>query len=135
MPECALHWVNVNAFYALLEQLGDGHMEHFCLWTMRDAFRTSSPSSLDEAVFSCYIAAAAQWIIHSGQTLFQIVRFREKTSDTPGAEQLDLNNWRLWKNGFREAGKMEHGIKVESKQLAVNAADLMDVLERTMLWT
>ncbi|KAG4437864.1 hypothetical protein IFR05_006666 [Cadophora sp. M221] len=133
IPECAQHWVNVNAFYALLEQLGGGNMEHFCLWTMREAFRTSSPSSLGEAVFSCHIANAAQWIIHSGQALFHIVRFPEKTSDTPGAEQLDLDNWRLWKNGFKEAGKMEHGIKDESKQLAVKAADLMDVLERTML--
>jgi hypothetical protein len=46
---------------------------------------------------------------------------------------MSLDKWRLWKQGFRDA-VTEPGASDECKKVALKAADMMDMLERGMLF-
>ena len=97
-----------------------------------------------------YVLAAAQWILWYGQSFFKQVLFlddeniKHSRAWSPGplysgTSALSLHRWRFWKESFRTvalAGKDEEkgGYGQECRTVAAKAADMMDSLEKNMMF-
>jgi hypothetical protein len=129
-----------HAYMALLACYGQPDICVFGLWIMRDTFEDDSADEPEDA----NVAAAAQWILHAGQTLFRFVQvpqlagypndscFTKAGKGFDGPNGYTLSRWRFWKEGFVVAAESRVSNK-EAKKIARSAAQVMDVLESTRL--
>lgn len=99
-------WINKNAFYARLFGARIVPWKpNFAIWTLRDALETTQGEFGD-----CYVAAAASWIEHAGQYLYDCTRngesdaqFNEITAPGElfrGSGGLSTERWTFWKSRF-----------------------------------
>lgn len=134
-PEHGQRWINTSAFYAHMHALNGGILSTFCTWTMRDAFE-STPST-HYAAIDCHVSAAAQWILCSGQNIFQAILPPPEDEDTmlKEREPWSLDAWRRWKAGFVAAAEGEENLQRATRELAKKSADLMETLEAAMMRT
>jgi hypothetical protein len=116
----------------------------WAIWAQREAHERSLRDEPD-VVREAYVAAAAQWIIWYGQSLFRQVLFTVLPDDLrawnpgplyPGKADLSLQRWHFWRDGFKAVATEQCGEKSASQQecknLAAKAARLMDSLEENM---
>ncbi|KAI6093719.1 hypothetical protein F4821DRAFT_252717 [Hypoxylon rubiginosum] len=126
-------WVNTMAFYAHLHALNGGMLSTLCTWTMGDAFLSTASTKYD--ALDCHISAAAQWILCTGQNIFSSILAPEEEDEESllGNRNLwTMDDWRRWKTGFA-AAEREENLQQETRQLAKRSANLMEVLEATMV--
>lgn len=121
------------AFYAHLHALNGGMLSTLCTWTMGDAFLSTASTKYD--ALDCHISAAAQWILCTGQNIFSSILAPEEEDEESllGNRNLwTMDDWRRWKTGFA-AAEREENLQQETRQLAKRSANLMEVLEATMV--
>ena len=117
------------------------------IWALRCAFEQPNKQEVNQNLRDIYISGAAQWILWYGQRLFQSLMFPgEVTADQlkswqpgplyKGQSGLSIHRWRFWQSEFLGvASGSDKGEKVHSEEcrnLALRAADIMGVLERSM---
>ncbi|KAI5917996.1 hypothetical protein F4810DRAFT_694175 [Camillea tinctor] len=130
-------WISQHAFMALVFASGKDNLSLFALWVMRDAFEGSNtPESTDADA-----AAAAQWILYAGQTLFRFVQLPELcdshelnlTDPGPlytGEKGFTVKRWRFWIEGFSRVADRTDSHE-EVRKLAQDAKVLMEAMEAT----
>ena len=145
-------YVNYNAFMAHLEArhfqnresrfVYDAMSWAFLHVGREGRFKDPTSSDVDRPRRDTYVLGAAQWILWNGQGLLHRAIYCRppaggKVSDTRyfdiESTAMSLDKWRLWKQGFRDA-VTEPGASDECKKVALKAADMMDMLERGMLF-
>jgi hypothetical protein len=140
-PLQVYEWVNLNIFMAQLTSfnvLTSGL--DFALWQVRYALEEETKYPEDK---DCRVAAAAQWIIHSGQSIFRMILTPDDLS--PGSKALlpgrlydgeagySLHRWRFWKERLK--GLRETGLFLEEWNVMTDKAiEYMEVLEKAMIW-
>lgn len=141
-PLQVYEWVNLNTFMAQLTSfnlLSSGL--DLALWQLRYALEEETKYPEDQ---DCRVAAAAQWIIHSGQIIFRMILAPDCPS--PGNNEAlppgklyngeagySLHRWRFWKerlNSLRETGLFLE----EWNVMTDKAIEYMQVLEKAMIW-
>ena len=131
-PECThrnrtsegkAEWINFNSFAARL--LNHDMVSWFTLtvWSLRDALEKNPR----ECLLDCNVAAAAQWIIHSGEVLFSFLEDDEAESETDrywtgplwkGKDTLSVSRWKFWKQRFSEISDKETGQAGSAAEMA-----------------
>ncbi|KMQ45745.1 hypothetical protein HL42_3586 [Trichophyton rubrum] len=119
--EEAERWINQNAFAARLLNLNQVDWSNFAVWSLRSALE-EAPATAAES-HKCAVAAAAQWMLYSGQYLLEEAKgdaAREaeeeeaaKTEEQPnrgqplaagslykGKARLCPERWEFWKQQF-----------------------------------
>ena len=71
-------WVHFNSFAARLLNHDMVSWFKLAVWSLRDALETPPREDL----FDCDVAAATQWIIHSGDLLFSVLEQDEEEPET-----------------------------------------------------
>ncbi|EFE39615.1 conserved hypothetical protein [Trichophyton verrucosum HKI 0517] len=120
-PEEAERWINQNAFAARLLNLNQIDWSNFAVWSLRSALEEAPVTAAES--HKCDIAAAAQWMLYSGQYLLEEAKgdaAREaeeeeaaKTEEQPnrgqplaagslykGKARLCPERWEFWKQQF-----------------------------------
>lgn len=148
-----MRYVNYQAFLANFMEVGvwlPGPSS--ALYAMRGAFeKECHEKDNNPAIRDAWVLGAAQWILWNGQGLYKLVLWpgdvyvpsehgwRASGSMDQKTEEMQqvikLQNWYTWKAGFREiAGSSNGEVGGKCRILAAKAADMMDILERGMLF-
>lgn len=113
------------------------------IWSMKEAFEGfPAPRSESYKLRDCVVSAAAQYIIWSGQTLFQQISYSADfgAHNEPafqggplfdGEGVLTLRRWQFWRKGFEDAATSEK-CGAECVNLAERAASLMSSIEENL---
>ncbi|OBT70328.1 hypothetical protein VE03_00197 [Pseudogymnoascus sp. 23342-1-I1] len=128
-------FVNFHSFLA--------HLINSGLWlaTPEDAVQTMC-RALEEShekesteIQDAWVMGAAQWILWGGQVLFESLLWPYGDENTIGGGKDALVKWHTWKNEFRKVSEDDgHGHGEECKGVAKKAADIMEALEKGMLF-
>ncbi|KAK2875606.1 hypothetical protein FQN49_001566 [Arthroderma sp. PD_2] len=146
-PNDAQRWINQNAFAARLLNLEKVSWSNFAVWSLRAALE-EKPSTSAES-YNCDVAAAAQWILHSGSYLLKEVKsdadkeIQEQEEDEgeakpnrgqplaagslykgKGKARLCPERWQFWKQQFGEI--TQQGAEENVKSIAQQAKEKMD---------
>lgn len=126
-------WVNFNSFAARLLNHDMVSWYRLTVWSLRNALEKPPREDL----FDCDVAAAAQWIIHSGVLLFSELEADDAEPVTgrfwpgplweEGRSVLSVGRWKFWKQRFEEISEKETG---PTKSAAEMAKLKMDEIER-----
>lgn len=136
-------FVNFHSFLA--------HLMNSSMWlattedalrTMRRAFEESHEKESTE-IQDAWVMGTAQWILWTGQSLIKlhldpIGRFRHKGTPIQNIDviittkPISLDMWHTWMNEFRKAAESDE-FGEECREVAKRAANLMEVLEKSML--
>lgn len=105
---------------------------NFAIWALRSALaEPSAGPKLD-----CDVAAAAEWIVHSGSCLFSEWSDDEVDEEDRSTEAGTLyhgkyglcpERWQFWKSRFGEISKQVGG---DTQKAAVEAKDKMEAIEQ-----
>lgn len=126
-------FVNFHSFLA--------HLINSGLWlatpedavqTMRRVFEENHEKESTE-VRDAWVMGAAQWILWSGQVLFELLLWPYGDGDTASDGKDALVKWHTWKDEFRKVSE-DDGHGEECKGVAKKAAHIMDALEKGMLF-
>lgn len=127
-------WVNFNSFAARLLNHDMVSWFKLAVWSLRDALETPPRENL----FDCDVAAAAQWIIHSGDLLFSVLEHDEEEPEADrfwsgplwkGKGLLSVPRWGFWKHRFSEISEQETG---QTRSAAGTARMKMDEIEQSV---
>lgn len=133
--------LNLVAFLARLSQDGVLKMVSQDLKYVRSI---EHESNLDSQLADLYISQAALWIILAGQDLYTqvvtappVIKEGEKpkavhrTGGSCEGPVYGRKLWWFWRDRFRALADRE-GVGAEARKLAKNAAELMDVIDRSV---
>ncbi|KAM7199163.1 hypothetical protein V8F33_004638 [Rhypophila sp. PSN 637] len=136
--------LNMGAFYARLSQNGIFNMDTYGIRTMRRLEETE----FDDGAYrytDCNVSLAALWVILAGQRMYTEVVEAYVPQLKPGGEKRNAlhdtgplykgpisgkERWAFWRDALKAAAERENGSD-ESRRLAKNAAEVMDVIERS----
>ncbi|KAK4215624.1 hypothetical protein QBC37DRAFT_371889 [Rhypophila decipiens] len=136
--------LNLGCFFAQLSQNGLFNMATEGIRTMRRLEQTE----FDDGAYrytDCYVSLAALWIIFAGQSLYTAVVEAYDPRLSPGGQKQNAlhdpgplykgpisgkERWAFWRDALKAAAERENGSD-ESRRLAKNAAEVMDVIERS----
>ncbi|OBT90770.1 hypothetical protein VE02_00581 [Pseudogymnoascus sp. 03VT05] len=126
-------FVNFHSFLAHLMNSGMWlATPEGALRIMRGAFEESHDKESAE-IQDAWVMGAAQWILWSGQILLESLLWPFDDEDIIGGGKGALKKWYTWKDEFRKvSGDDGHG--EECQGIAKKAADLMEALEKGMLF-
>ncbi|KAK8134981.1 hypothetical protein PG984_006993 [Apiospora sp. TS-2023a] len=128
--ERARRWININSFCANMLACGWPRMGEHASHSLHDAFCKSPRIT---GLRDCYVSAAAQWIIYSGQIIFKAVLApADFIVPTELPLRFDKAEWRGWKEDFRNAS-INTEREDEARALAKRAVSLMESLEENIL--
>jgi hypothetical protein len=140
-------YVNCNSFVAhLYERRIFPTNPTYAIWAMRAALEEDLANE-EKTVRSAYMLGAAQWLLWNGQTLFKLITDSDLHNNTTsddlqlwkpgplyrGKGIFDLERWKFWKYRFAQVIK-ECDVTDECKEVTGNVVDLMDSIERSMLF-
>ncbi|KAM7215638.1 hypothetical protein V8F06_008929 [Rhypophila decipiens] len=131
--------LNLGAFFARLSQSGLINMFSYGIRTIRQLEHEHTDLRFADTVASL----AALWIIFAGQSLYTWV-VEAPLVPEPGKENAlhstgplyngpvyGRERWAFWRDALKAAAERENASD-ESKKLARNAAEVMDVIERSV---
>lgn len=146
-PCSAQQWISLNSYAARLLGLRLGHWTHLAVWTLMTALE--QPPKVYRSSLNCAVAAAAEWIIHSGYFIFE--RITELGTDGRSGERrgegdessrvsvgplfkgkagLTMERWHFWKQRFGEVRKL---LDAQAKKKAIKAQMKMKKIEQKRL--
>lgn len=146
-PESAQQWISLNSYAARLLEIRFGYWTHLAVWTLKTALE--QPPKAYKPSLNCAVAAAAEWIIHSGYFIFG--RLTElgkdgKSGEGRGEEDesigvgvgplfggkagLTMERWHFWKQRFGEVRKL---LDAQAKKQATKAQMRMNEIEQTRI--
>ncbi|RFU27689.1 hypothetical protein B7463_g8636, partial [Scytalidium lignicola] len=141
------YWVNFHAFVANFYETGVfGAQPGYALWMMRDSFEEKMPKEACEQDLN--VMAAAQWIIWYGQSLFKLILYGDDQDEDENAKESwrfgkqytgpliqrrSVERWRYWKQCFQLIVS-DTDSSDECKKLASRSANLMDAIEKSMIF-
>ena len=156
-PENPIAYVNFHAFAAnvfehRLFRITD---PDWAIWALRDGLEETHDKENEKGVRDAYILAAAQWILWFGQTLYKSLLLASSSSKNSGLKEerawrpgpmysgkavLSIDRWHFWIDRFIVYGssseKPDRSVlgpcSEECQRLARKAAEMMDVLERSL---
>lgn len=97
------NWVNLNAFVARITEAQVHDFALYAIWAFRDALEEPVVAGTDT-----HVRAAAQWIFHAGQHLYQIERVFPQNVAIAGplwsgeTKGFCKDRWAFWKQRFEE---------------------------------
>lgn len=144
-PYSAQQWISLNSYAARLLGLRLGLWTHLAVWTLMTALE--QPPKVYGSSLNCAVAAAAEWIIHSGNFIFARLtelgtkeksgaRSREGGENSmmsvgllfKGKAALTMERWHFWEKRFGEVTKL---LDLEAKKSAIKAQMRMKKIEQT----
>ena len=126
-------FVNFHSFLAHLMNSGMWlATPEDALKTMRRAFEENHEKENTE-IRDAWVMGGAQWILWSGQVLLESLLWPYNNENIISDGKDVLEKWHTWKDEFRKVSEGDgHG--EECKGIAKKAADIMEALERGMLF-
>ena len=143
------YYVNFHAFAAnLFECRIFPNGSTWSIWALREAHeeRRKETGSMRDM----YVLAAAQWILWYGQSFFKHIIYPGEIDNNTlrmwkpgplytGTKFLSVHRWQFWKDSFKNVasgGQDEEkgGYSQECRSVSAKAADIMDALERNMVF-
>ncbi|KAI2641402.1 hypothetical protein GGS26DRAFT_535554 [Hypomontagnella submonticulosa] len=127
-PSTATAYLNFSAFLSRLLASGVADTNRLNALLRPSPFATSSPISIvrDPRHYEPYASAAAQWILHAGNTLYELCENRILVE--VGKQRFTRVLWESWKSKF-EAIERENKFTKEARSIARQAVDAMDRLK------
>jgi hypothetical protein len=128
-----MRYVNYQAFLAHLASL---HL-HFpspddAVYAMRGVFEGWGEKDKDPAIQEAYVMGAAQWILWYGVELFKMLLLRwDEDPERKGV--FKRRHWGEWRLEFRKIAR-DGGVGEECRGVTGKAADMMDVIERSLVF-
>lgn len=140
----AQQWTSLNSYAARLLELRLGHWTYLAVWTLMTALE--QPPEVYRSSLNCAVAAAAEWVIHSGCFIFE--RLTELGTDGKCGERrgegdessrvsigplfkgkagLTMERWNFWKQRFGELRKL---LDAQVKKKAIKAQMSMKKIEQ-----
>lgn len=129
-PEAAQQWINLNSFAARLLNLDGLTWNYYAIWSLRSALEEPSEGSK----LDCDVAAAAQWIAHSGPLLSKLVRENPHGEDDRALAPGKLykgkggwcpERWQFWKQRLGEIGEQSGA---DAKAVALDVKKTMEAI-------
>ncbi|KAI9675627.1 MAG: hypothetical protein M1817_000994 [Caeruleum heppii] len=144
-PDDPSQYVNYHAFAAhLWEHRIFSTDPTWAIWAQRDALEGRVDVEDDEQ--DAYVLAAAQWILWYGQSFFKQVMYPGDVTPNDlrgwspgplydGKAALNLHRWHFWRDSYREiACSVDEGYSAECKNVSARVVEIMDSLERIMMF-
>lgn len=143
-PYSAQQWISLNSYAARLLELRLGYWTRLAVWALMKALE--QPPEAYRSSLNCAVAAAAEWIIHSGFFIFE--RLIELGTDGISGERtgegdesrrvsigplfkgkagLTMERWQFWKQRFGEVGNL---LDAQVKTKAIKAQMSMEKIEQ-----
>ncbi|OJJ50303.1 hypothetical protein ASPZODRAFT_128923 [Penicilliopsis zonata CBS 506.65] len=128
VPEAqdAEKWKSLNSFAARMLGKRLGSWWNFAMWELQAALEEEYK---DQAIADCNVTVACEWIVHSGDYIFEQIGNADGQSEQgplySGPPGLCLERWNFWKRRLREMSQLVSG---PLKHEVLSAADRMDKL-------
>ncbi|KAI0478186.1 hypothetical protein F4859DRAFT_478927 [Xylaria cf. heliscus] len=126
-PKLATEYINFSAFLARALGGGVGEVTRLSALIRPSPFATSKASQSQlSPQYEPYAAAAAQWILHAGDVLFEMCQKRVMVD--LGSQRWTPSRWDSWKANF-EIIKDDSRFGSHARQLAARAQERMARIE------